>query len=84
MKIQKPGSEALGTRTLSRILPDTVRTSTALRYRLSACSIPAMTMEQKVDVKIINTRTSKNIVPLRDGTQKNIGISFAWAFAHFV
>ncbi|KAJ9337818.1 hypothetical protein DTO027B5_639 [Paecilomyces variotii] len=51
---------------------------------VSACSIPAMTMEQKVDVNIINTRTSKNIVPLRDGTQKNIGISFAWAFAHFV
>ncbi|KAJ9354677.1 hypothetical protein DTO280E4_6742 [Paecilomyces variotii] len=51
---------------------------------VSACSIPAMTMEQNVDVKIINTRTSKNIVPLRDGTQKNIGISFAWAFAHFV
>ncbi|KAJ9318100.1 hypothetical protein DTO271D3_1357 [Paecilomyces variotii] len=36
---------------------------------VSACSIPAMTMEQKVDVNIINTRTSKNIVPLRDAKE---------------
>lgn len=74
IKIQNPGMAVGLTRT-----PQKTRVrekqSWAMFPPVSACSIPAITMELNVELNMRKIRISKNMVPLRSVTE-SVGIAF--------